>query len=95
MRIMHYTGLIFICLLAFIWKMSEAAPYISVKSNSRSSSQKLINGHLRTLYAYNVEDDMNNFGGMMSHHRSASFNSDLMSPGQQRNLQERLMEIQK
>ncbi|XP_017099352.2 accessory gland-specific peptide 26Ab [Drosophila bipectinata] len=90
---MHYTGLICICLSAFFWRMSEAAPLVSIHSSSNSRTQKMINGKLRTI-TYNVEDDVKDIGGKMVHNRFANFNSEIMSPSEQKNLQQRLSEVQ-
>ncbi|KAH8324854.1 hypothetical protein KR074_008529, partial [Drosophila pseudoananassae] len=78
---------------AFFWIMSEAGPLVSIHSSSNSRTQKMINGHLRTVYAYNVEDDVKDIGGKMVHNRFANFNSEIMSPSQQKNLKQRLLEV--
>ncbi|EDW88881.1 accessory gland-specific peptide 26Ab [Drosophila yakuba] len=69
---------IFFCIC--LWQLGDAAPYISVQSSSRSSSQKMMGGMLRTLYDYNVQDNVNDSSGQLVHTHKADFNSDVMSP---------------
>ncbi|XP_017041289.1 accessory gland-specific peptide 26Ab [Drosophila ficusphila] len=63
-----------------LWHSTESAPYISISSSSRSRSQKMVNGHLKTVYDYNVQKNISNISGKMLRTRLAEVKSDLMSP---------------
>ncbi|XP_043652365.1 accessory gland-specific peptide 26Ab [Drosophila teissieri] len=88
---MNYFVLLGIFSCICVWQLGDAAPYISVQSSSRSSSQKMMGGMLRTLYDYNVQDSVNDLSGQLVHTRNADFNSDVMSPNEVEKVRHQLL----
>ncbi|KAH8352445.1 hypothetical protein KR084_004183, partial [Drosophila pseudotakahashii] len=66
----------FLCL----WQFTEAAPFISIQSSSRSKSQQMVGGFMRTVYDYKIQDNVSDASGQLVHRRQADFKSDLMNP---------------
>ncbi|XP_016927942.3 accessory gland-specific peptide 26Ab [Drosophila suzukii] len=77
---MNYIALLCIFTYICLWQFTEAAPYISIESSSRSKSEKMVGGLMRTLYDLNVQDKVDDFTGQLVHRRQADFKSDFMSP---------------
>ncbi|KAH8245700.1 hypothetical protein KR038_006371, partial [Drosophila bunnanda] len=65
-----------LCLLHF----GNAEPYISMRSSSRSSSQRMVNGQLKTVYDISSQQEANDLSGKMVHSRRYDFQSDFAPP---------------
>ncbi|KAH8282856.1 hypothetical protein KR054_010363, partial [Drosophila jambulina] len=65
-----------LCLLHF----GNAAPFISIQSSSRSQSQQMVNGQLRTVYDVSSRNDADDRSGKLIHSRSYDFRSDFAPP---------------
>nr|CAB37293.1 Acp26Ab [Drosophila melanogaster] len=87
---MNYFAVICIFSCICLWQFSDAAPFISVQSSSQSRSQKVMNGMLRTLYDYSVQDSVNDATGHLIHTHKADFNSDVMSPDEVESVRQQL-----
>ncbi|KAH8391406.1 hypothetical protein KR200_005424, partial [Drosophila serrata] len=65
-----------LCLVHF----GNADPFISLRSSSRSSSQQMVNGQLKTVYDVRTEQEANDLSGKMVHRRRYDFRSDFAAP---------------
>ncbi|XP_017062966.1 accessory gland-specific peptide 26Ab [Drosophila eugracilis] len=90
---MNYLVLLIIFSFICPWHCSEAAPLISIQSNSRSRSQRTMGGLLRTVYDISVQDNVNDSTGQLVHTRQAAFDSDLMSPAELKQARQQLVVI--
>ncbi|XP_017115171.1 accessory gland-specific peptide 26Ab-like [Drosophila elegans] len=88
---MNYIVLICIFTYICVWRFAEAAPFISIQSSSRTRSQKIMNGLLRTLYDYNIRDNVDDANGQLVHSRMADFKSDIMSPEEQQKIRDQMV----
>ncbi|XP_020806964.1 accessory gland-specific peptide 26Ab [Drosophila serrata] len=76
----------YICLLVGIFSclclvhFGNADPFISLRSSSRSSSQQMVNGQLKTVYDVRTEQEANDLSGKMVHRRRYDFRSDFAAP---------------
>ncbi|KAH8269377.1 hypothetical protein KR018_010750, partial [Drosophila ironensis] len=74
-----------------LWQVSIAAPFLSVRSISSSSSQQRVGGKVRTVYEYNIQDNVDDSKGMLVHSRKADFQSDVLSPEVQQEIRNMLL----
>ncbi|XP_016981770.1 accessory gland-specific peptide 26Ab [Drosophila rhopaloa] len=85
--------IVLICIFSYIclWRFTEAAPFISIQSSSRSKSNKMVGGYMRTVYDYKIQDNVNDSTGRLIHSRTADFKSDFLSPMEQQNIRNQLI----
>ncbi|XP_037709642.1 accessory gland-specific peptide 26Ab [Drosophila subpulchrella] len=77
---MNYIVLLCIFTYICLWQFTEAAPYMSIQSSSRTKSEKMVGGLMRTLYDVNIQDNVDDFTGQLVHRRQADFKSDFLNP---------------
>ncbi|XP_017008491.2 accessory gland-specific peptide 26Ab [Drosophila takahashii] len=87
-------NIVLLCIFQFIclWQFTEAAPYINIQSSSRSKSQQMVGGFMRTIYDYKIQDNVNDASGQLVHRRQADFKSDLMSPNEVNQVRSQLID---
>ncbi|XP_015035274.2 accessory gland-specific peptide 26Ab [Drosophila pseudoobscura] len=75
---MNYSSLLCLFCTICLWRCGMADPQLRIRSISRSSSQQMIDGQLRTV-RNEVEDNLDTDNGLMVRTKKSKQKSDVMS----------------